>query len=121
MHCEGIDFLVVLHRSQLPILLPNKEKGGRIRGFGHSDISFIEFRLDEVPDCLIFCLIERVDLTVYRIGGSFLEFDCVIPYSSRQVSFRFFFAEHFCELLVFLWDSDTFGILLGCDGKIRCC
>jgi len=43
-------------------------------------VAFVKFCLDEVLDRLIFCLIEWVDLAVHCVGGSFFEFNGVVPY-----------------------------------------
>jgi len=80
VHHEGVDLLVILYQLQLAILLLDKEEGRCIGGFGHPYISFVKFGFDEVSDHLIFRLIEWIDCTVYCVGGSFFEFDGMIPY-----------------------------------------
>ena len=93
-HCLFVDFLIVLHRSQLPILLLDEEERQSIRRDGWSNIPLCQLFVNEVVKSFVLSAGHGVDRAVNGIGDPLLEIDSVVPGPQGGEALSLLFAEH---------------------------
>ena len=101
LHSVAVQNLIVLDRSYVSILFPDKEKWSGVRGFRRANVITFALLLDEFIEGIIFMLGHGVDLAVDRTWGVSEKVNGMIPFSRWRKPPRGLFTKYLLVAKVF--------------------